>query len=42
MKGFAAHCVLQKHVIGSRAGIVVQVVLKAKEVHECGTKEKVM
>ena len=41
MKDFAA-CELQEHFIGSRAGIVVQVILKAKEVCECGTKEKLM
>lgn len=42
MKTFAACCELPKHFVGSRASIAVQVILKAKEVCECGTKENLM
>lgn len=40
LKGFAAHCGSQKRFVGSRAGIVIQVILTSKGVHDCGTKEK--
>lgn len=42
MKDFAALCGLQKHFVESRTGIAIQVILKAKEVHDCGTEEKLM